>query len=762
MKGRSSPQLGPGPTSKWTAVLKTIREQKIGILALQETHLSDILADQVSALHHRRIVLLNSPSTNNPTGSAGVAFVINKELIDAREVSLHTLIPGRATYLSFKWRRDITIRIINIYAPNNLRQHQQFWSDLENQWSALHLPKPDFMMGDFNLTEDAMDRAPARAENEQATQALRACQHTLDLRDSWRHRFPTERTFTFTMTSQTMSRIDRIYAQTGNENAIVNWSHDISSIPSDHKMVSLRLAPPDAPFIGKDRWSWLLGLLHNKDLNKSILNLGQELQDKINGIIDEDPSTNPQILWQEFKEGIKREAQSATKKQIPKITQKITALKKDLTETYQCESLDTSPDTRTNAAFIEKEIEYLEKKKYRRAFTRSQALWHLKGEKVNKYWTRINNPRKPRDLVYRLVDPNSQRPTTRSDEMAELARNYHDSLQTENILPPSSPQRTEAIEEALNAIPEEQKLLAPTMSPLASVITINDLEKALSSSKMGTAAGPDGIPYELWKNLHAQHRTAVKNQKPSFDVLKYLLLTLTDIQKNGVDPRTAFTLGWMCPIYKKKEKDQIKNYRPITLLNTDYKLLTKALSNQLAQHIQSLLHPDQAGFIPKRLILDPIRLNQSLCAYADYMEENGVIVALDQEKAYDKIDHHYLLKTLESFNLPPLIIKTIQSLYKTASTAVLINGVVSSPFSVQRGVRQGDPLSCLLFDLAIEPLACLLRTAPTLTGFEIPGIKEKLIVSLYADDTTIYLSETDSYADLQSVEVARAPCKIRR
>ena len=226
---------------------------------------------------------------------------------------------------------------------------------------------------------------------------------------------------------------------------------------------------------------------------------------------------------------------------------------------------------------------------------------------------------------------------------------------------------------------------------------------------------------------------------------------LNDIQEHGVDIRTQFTLGWMCPIYKKKERDQIKNYRPITLLNTDYKLLTKTLSVQLASHIHTLVHPDQTGFIPRRSIFDPIRLSQTMCAYADFMEEDGAIVALDQEKAYDKIDHHYLLETLKRFQLPDRFINTVHSLYEKAETAIIINGVASSPFSVTRGVRQGDPLSCLLFNLAIEPLACLLRNSPRLQGYSIPGVTQKIIVSLYADDTTIYLSKTDSYSELLKI-----------
>ena len=433
------------------------------------------------------------------------------------------------------------------------------------------------------------------------------------------------------------------------------------------------------------------------------------------------------------------------------ITKRIVTLKKDLMEVYQRESIDSHSVTRVDAELIKKEIEHLERKKYRKAFTKSQEMWHLKGEKINKYWSKVNNPRQPRDLIHRLMDLTTQTAVTRSDKMAQLARDYHNDLQMEDLLPATSPTRKEALEKARQAVPNSQKLTDPSSSPLNLPIMPEDLEQALAASKLGTAAGPDGIPYELWKHLHLRHQLDVKENKPSFNVLNCMLRTLVNVQEHRVDPRTQFTLGWMCPIYKKKEKDQIKNYRPITLLNTDYKLLTKSLSTQLAQHIHTFVHPNQSGFIPRRSIFDPICLNQSLCAYADYMEENGSIVALDQEKAYDKIDHHYLLETLKEFNLPDPFVEMIRSLYATASMAVLINGVVGTPFKVKRGVRQGDPLSCLLFNLAIEPLACLLRNSPALAGFQIPGIHEKLIVSLYADDTTIYLSDTDSYSTLHKI-----------
>lgn len=228
-------------------------------------------------------------------------------------------------------------------------------------------------------------------------------------------------------------------------------------------------------------------------------------------------------------------------------------------------------------------------------------------------------------------------------------------------------------------------------------------------------------------------------------------MVFTDIQTHGVDIETPFAHGWMCPIFKKKDPTDISNYRPITLLNTDYKLLTKVLALQLMDHISSLIHKDQAGFIPKRSIFDQIRLAKTIINYAEVTEENGAIVALDQEKAYDKIKHEYLWDVLEAFSLPEPFIRTIKALYRNATTQIAINGIFSEPYRILRGIRQGDPLSCPLFDLGIEPLACMIRNDPDIKGITIPGLEAPLKVNLFADDTNLYLSQNDKFDHVRSI-----------
>jgi hypothetical protein len=242
----------------------------------------------------------------------------------------------------------------------------------------------------------------------------------------------------------------------------------------------------------------------------------------------------------------------------------------------------------------------------------------------------------------------------------------------------------------------------------------------------------------------------MEKQEDTWDVMIILESLFEDIETHGVALGTDFHTGWMCPIYKKGDRADVANYRPITLLNIDYKLLTKSYSLRLADVAPQIIHRDQAGFMKGRKIEDQVKQLKHLLNYADAFEVNGIVVALDQEKAYDKVDHEYLLTVLERMRLPAKFGNLVKVLYTDAKTQVMVNGELSKPFVVTRGVRQGDPLSCLLFNLAIEPLASLLRNSE-IKGVNVPGTERKLLVSLFADDTTIYLSNKDSWTALWSV-----------
>lgn len=180
--GRASPSLGPGPLSKWTTIQRFIRSSRISVMCLQETHLT---ADHVDQLHRpglfgRRLRIISSHPTTNPTASAGTAFVINRELLSPPHTQHVEHIPGRASSLSLTWAADHSLTITNIYAPNSPHAHAVFWDTIQKDLESKAI-RPDLLLGDFNIVEDALDRSPQHADHAPAIDTLRTLRESINV-----------------------------------------------------------------------------------------------------------------------------------------------------------------------------------------------------------------------------------------------------------------------------------------------------------------------------------------------------------------------------------------------------------------------------------------------------------------------------------------------------------------------------------------------------------------------------------------------------
>ena len=753
INGFNAPSHNMTGIDKWSTIHRTMSTHKIAILAIQETHLDDELLNRVIQSYGTRLTIIASLNPSTPRASAGVAFVINKRLIKPINITVFELLEGRALALKIKWHENEETTILNIYAPHTRASQHDFWNKVQTRKQLYRLRNPDFLLGDFNVTEDAIDRYPPHPDDTNAITALRDIRHKWGLHDAWRHAYPTYKIYTYRAIhndNPIKSRLDRIYITQGVEPHSFNWQHSSTAVPTDHWLISVKYAPSDAPYIGNGRWSLNILALRNKKLIAELITQGMKLQHDLettNEVHINRRTTNLQLIWKNYKNSIKATAQRHNKETYHKINSRVMALKKDIHNITQHPNFTTEMTLGTTEAILAQELEHLEKIQTKDKKDKLKTEIALHGEKLGGIWSALSKDIKPRDTIYRLKIPNSTPPQYErcSKKMAQLARDYHEKLQQcEQTLHPTTEEIETQLDHLLNEIPNNQKLNNRQQTTMNQPITPNQVARALKLTKNGTATGLDGCPYELWKTLDDLHISTTRNNKNGFDIIKTLTIVFNDIRLHGIDPRSDFAQGWMCPIYKKKDRTEISNYRPITILNTDYKLLSKVLAIQLMDHIHSLIHEDQAGFIPRRSIFNHIRLAQTIISYAEVSETNGAIVALDQEKAYDKIHHSYLWKTLRAFQLPHEFINTVQSLYQHATTRVAINGVLSAPFNVQRGVRQGDPLSSPLFDMAIEPLACKIRNSQRITGLNIPNVPQNPKINMFADDTTLFLSEHNS------------------
>ena len=615
-------------------------------------------------------------------------------------------------------------------------------------------------MGDFNVTEDAIDQMPPRLDDEAAITALRDVRHEWNINNTWREANPAERAFTYraqTHNKYIQAHLDRIYIAERTTQHTFEWEITESAIPSDHSMVSVRYAPKSAPFIGKGRWVLPTHLLNNKSLITKIVTHGREFLSNTTRIrtkqIDR-REENIQTLWETYNKDIKKLTKEVAKETHHKITSHIRALESDIKETNRNPDIIRDNNLRAHEAFLNSQLKQLKKKRSKNRSDIMKAKLSNHGEKMGGIWSALGKEKRPCNPIHRLRIPGSNPPQYKhhSKRMAELAHNHHDTLQNEDTTPEMDPNEfKERMNNLLRDIPATQCLEEPERTNMSWKITEDQVRKALHLSKDGSATSLNGIPYDLWKTLQKRHDKLKHKNNQSFDVIKALTYVFRDIQDHGVDDRTEFTTGWMCPLFKKKDPTDICNYCPITLMNADYKLLTKVMAIQLMDHAHQLIHPDQAGFILNRSIFNHIRLVKAILNYTEVSDENGSILALDQEKAYNKIKHDYLWKMLEAFNLPAPFIKTIKALYLNAQTQVAINGILSEPFQVKRGMRQGDPLSCPLFDLAIELLACRIRADRNIKGITIPGIEDPIKIKLFADDTNLFLNKDDRLDHVQRI-----------
>ena len=741
-----------GGKSKYPLLTQTIRKEKVVIIGLQETKLRKEDAINIRD-KNPKIILLENINKAKPS-AGGTAFMLNKDKIKNKKWNHEILIEGRAQWIRLEWNEQIEISIINIYMPNNWKEAVQMIDELTDIIKQKKI-KNTIIMGDFNLTEDPIDRLPMNNDPEYVLRHFRELRNTLNVEDGWRITNWNEKEYTLAhKSSKSLSRIDRIYTPKENPENYADWTIDSNLGLSDHKMVTVTRIFPKDPEVGEGLWRAYEDTFNLEPIRMKMKHLLKETEIEMTEA-KEIPGL-PQKIWKDLKNKIKNTYEDEKKKlkrkdqkEENKIRKAIRIHKKQLIEDYEIEDWEKSQYSADNSnrkerrkikrlIKLEEKLGKIKKEQAMKMKRKAKARFALDGEKGTKYWFNLNKIRKDKEPIRELTDKQG-RNTEKIKEMLEIANEYHQNLQKK---PEMSRERKKAIKNITKKM--TRKLNEEQATEMNEPFTEQEIAQSLKESSNGKAPGTDGIPYEFYKSWPQPE----PDDKENPDICKMLNILYQDIRKGGITS-TDFTKGAMALLYKKGEKNKIENYRPVTLLNADYKVLTKMLSKRLGKIAKDLIHEDQTGFVPGRSIYDATRLTKMLLTYTEMKNIKGSIIALDQEKAYDKIDHDYLWIVLKKNNFPEEIIKIISELYKGATTDILVNGHRSQPYKVERGVRQGDPMSCLLYDLAIEPLAESLR------GSKLEGIRtsngKRTIASLFADDTMVFLNENDRVEDLNII-----------
>ena len=361
---------------------------------------------------------------------------------------------------------------------------------------------------------------------------------------------------------------------------------------------------------------------------------------------------------------------------------------------------------------IKNKIDSMAMEKAEASIFRSKARWIREGEKNSKYFLSLEKKRYLTKNMTQLIVKGEL--INDQSKLLEAQRNFYESLYTTDK---SVHCQFDRDDKDLQISDENKNLCDSDMS-------ISELYDATMTLKSNKTPGLDGLSVEFyrtfWRQLGDKLHRMVNN---SFDrsilpeSLRRGLITL--LPKTGKDLR------------------YIKNYRPLTLLNTDYKILAKALDNRLSTALPTIIRQDQTGFVKGRCIAYNVRKSLDIMQHCSVNNIPAVILSCDMEKCFDKIEHRAIYRALELFNFGPKFIKWVSLFFTSFQVCTQNFGLTSDFFPKTRGVNQGCPISPSLFLCTSEILANSLRNHTDIHGIKIGEIE--YLISQFADDTDLYL-----------------------
>ena len=220
-----------------------------------------------------------------------------------------------------------------------------------------------------------------------------------------------------------------------------------------------------------------------------------------------------------------------------------------------------------------------------------------------------------------------------------------------------------------------------------------------------------------------------------------LIAMFRDFHKGDL-PIFHLNFGTIILLPKKEDATQIQQYRPICLLNVSFKIFTKVTTNRVTAVAHKVIRPTQTAFMPGRHILEGVVILHETIHELHRKKLDGVLLKIDFEKAYDKVNWSFLQQALRMKGFHPTWCEWIKKITSRGSVGIRVNDDIGHYFQTLKGLRQGDPLSPILFNIVADMLAIIINRAKE--DGQVDGLIPHLVeggVSIlqYADDTIIFM-----------------------
>ena len=684
-----------------------ITEKRYSICLLQETFWTDDFVNSISHLYDGKIITCNSG-----TNRQGVAVLISNYMKDKVKF-VYKDEYGRFLHVTYE-EDDKIFNLISLYAPNDYKERDVFFNFIKNYVKELD---NIIIGGDYNHSLSTLDRCNKNGHIEDnAYRTLVETMNANNLYDVWRARNRNVKQYSFKRICNGIlqqSRIDYFLISYSLSAYVQSLYYNDTSL-SDHSFVVINF---NINNVERGPGLWIL--------NNTLL-YDEEYVQNVRKIIEEEklcPLFTREILvwWDNLKFKIKKYSQVYSKRKAKEkhrehfyLQNKFRKLSQDYAEGKQID-ITVFENLRAELSTYESAI-------CKGAVLRSKAKWAVDSDCNSKYFLNLEKFRQENNCIKELLC-NDNSVVNDIDSILDEQYNFYSKLYS--CVEIDVDKMNELLAFNDKTVDEDQKEFCDAD------VDEQEIRTALWEMSCNKSPGSDGLTVEFYRHFYTFLKDILIEIFRSIHEEK----TLSRSMKSGV----------LNLIYKKKgDKRLLKNYRPISLLQVDYKIIARVMANRFKKVLPSLVSENQSCCVLGKDIADTICNIRDIIDLVEKDELEGYILKFDQEKAFDRVSHEYLMATLKGFGFGDSFISWIQIFYTDICSSVKCNGFLTKYFKIKNGIRQGCPISALLYVLAAESLQSAIQKNDGIHGIAIPNSERVGLAFQHADDTTLTVGDRAS------------------
>lgn len=686
-------------------ILAQLKKDKVQVAYLQETHLNTTEHAKLNRMGFKYVFA----SSDRSGHKRGVAILIARG-VNYEHMSELTDTEGRYLMITGKLEGTV-VTLLNVYAPPG-----SGWLFYRKMFDLMTTKAQGVVIcgGDFNThLQPSLDVSNGKSETKPISRKMVDLMKELGIIDIWRELHPTTRDYTYYSAPHSVyTRIDYFFIFSRDLHKIERCNIGPITL-SDHSPVFIHMS-----FNREKRstlWRLNSNILNNPDIKRCLLTEIDIFMD-----LNDNGEVTPGILWDSLKAVMRGKIIAISSFLKKSRLQKRQELETKLKHLQRVHSTTSDEAEKQKIKEVKREIEEMSTQEIQNKLLFLKQRYYEVGGKAMKLLAYKLKKQQADNTISKIRNPDSGAIEHRQGKIQQCFEKFYQTLYSQQHIDNSS-----HIDTFLAAL-DLPTISAEENQQLAAAITTDEINAAISRLKANKSPGPDGFTGEWYKSLKEKLAPIL------LDTFNWVL------RENKIPPSWKEATISLIP---KEGKDLLEcgSFRPISVLNIDYKLFTSILTHRIDKILPMLIHTDQTGFIRQRQTQDSVRRTLHIINHIIQKDTEAMLVSLDAEKAYDSVRLSFLYKVLSKFGFHKSIIKTFQALYDKPTARIKVNGALSESFTLERGTRQGCPASPMLFALFIEPLSQWIRQNGDIKGITIHNEEHKL--ALFADDVLVYITK---------------------